>query len=316
MIVPNVSPYPVDDKQLVLIPLFGSCYHFTDPRHKNFQADNVEHLTNLAVWSWYSWRENTDAKEYGVPCKVYLQDILEPYTRPIFEKHGLDWNQDILTWTQDKVDYARLSQFACPLYDEQLKYYEQLILSDVDVFIPRTKINFFERYERFGNKHAQGFLMMYFQTNAGMRDTSRQSYLSYLERSHIDKCGIGVLEHVLEVYNDITGKSSKLDFFLNPDSELMWNSSGIWIYPARWTHENQKDMIAWLEQCALDLGNDEIIATTAYHLFRSNIFNITEQFGMTHHRHIGTIKKLNIDTIENSIIHGKDIVHLLDKELI
>ena len=294
-------------KQLFLIPFFASKYHRTDPRMRGFSESDVNDKARLAALSYRSWQDNTDARSWGVDCKIYLQDILAPYVRGVFEQHDIE----VMTYSCPNVRYARLSQFVCAFWDKRFRDCDQLFLSDFDVIIPRFEPDFFNFFERCGvypNQQAQGLSKVWFKTNEEMRKTSRGDYLTYLEKSHKEKKGIDVLSENLKNHQLLTGLlfPVDIDLFLNPQTRLMFNSSAIWKFPAKRMHKTLPKLIEWLRSYALGLGNDEIIATTAYYLFPFEVFSLQDELDFRVLR-VNDIASVDFKNLKNTVIHCKDL---------
>ena len=159
--LPNMESHEVPPKiaspskaGLVLIPVFTS--------HTDSRGDFFEHHGGLsAIWARRSWLMNTDAMDYGIEVKLYIEDRLrdQEIIRSILEDNYVT-DEDIIWFDGSKVEgavparweagYESRTAKKCILFgDRQLCEYDWVFQFDSDVFVIKngeTRLPFFYEF--------------------------------------------------------------------------------------------------------------------------------------------------------------------------
>lgn len=120
---------------LVLLPIFLGFPNFLPDRD-----DAAHHVTRSAIWARRSWLMNTDALDYGIAVKFYVEEHVRDSAAPIFEKNFVD-EADILWFDGSQLEGTLGSGMThgikkCSSYnDDRFRDYDWIFDVDSDVFV-------------------------------------------------------------------------------------------------------------------------------------------------------------------------------------
>lgn len=100
--------------------------------------ESTEHIENYvaksAAWSLKTWKENSDAKLFNIPCYIYVESTIADAALPILYENGVPKDDIIVA---DYPDTEWLAKCLQPVFDKQFEKYEYIIISDADMFVLR-----------------------------------------------------------------------------------------------------------------------------------------------------------------------------------
>lgn len=246
----QISAYPGKSKKcIMLFPLYSDM--------KN--VDLLYAYTRGAIWSRYSWLKFTDAIDLDIKIGFYVDKEAIDRIIPIFEKFGINRSTDIFLFNASSIRlrwYRKLLIFN----DQQFADYEWVILVDSDNFMAcklQRKMPFFE----------------------------------YVIQRPIEKC-LGVLgfkiyskdmrsQRISEFYDKVSG------IYPEPDYEKQFCRilGELYMYPAKFMHNNHPEDCRWIEEAAEIVGIDEIVFEIWWHLNKSNkVFRLAEEINIKSYR--------------------------------
>ena len=138
--LPRVEDFPnwqgTSEFACLLIPVFSF-------------DESVEHIESYvakaAAWSLKTWKENSDASLFNIPCFIYVEDSISDAAMPILKDYGVPSESIIVS---EYGNTERLAKCLQPVFDKRLEKYEYLIISDVDIFAIKgpenVRLPFFE----------------------------------------------------------------------------------------------------------------------------------------------------------------------------
>ena len=154
----QIPPRPdkVSKSGIVLLPLFEG--------HPN-RSDICHHVAMSAIWARRSWLVHTDANDYGIEIKFYVEECIRDKALPILERNFVE-ERDIIWYDDgDKLEgvipnpegdgYMTWGIKKCASYtDNRFRDYDWIFDIDSDVFAVSArgeKVPFFEKF--FSNFH-------------------------------------------------------------------------------------------------------------------------------------------------------------------
>ena len=143
-------PENISNRGIVLIPVFIGY-----PSLLQYDKNHVAHHVAIsAVWARRSWLMNTDAHDYGIDVKFYVEDKAKQYALPIFERNYVEAS-DILFFDGNKLEGLLEDGMThgikkCASYnDDRLREYDWIFDVDSDVFVMSTddrRLPFFQTF--------------------------------------------------------------------------------------------------------------------------------------------------------------------------
>ena len=141
-------PEKVSKRALVLIPIFNG----------ESLIDNVSHHVAMsAVWARRSWMLHTDANEYGIEIKFYIEECVRDKALPILERNFVE-EQDIIYFDGSQMEealpsgdgYATFGAKKTAIYtDDRFRDYDWIFDVDSDIFAiswDDMKLWFFQKF--------------------------------------------------------------------------------------------------------------------------------------------------------------------------
>ena len=154
--LPDLEPNQVMDgtvrepgKYLMLLPMFEG------QRDKAYIAD---HVALSAIWARYSWLRYSDALEYNVEIKFYVEERVKDQAIPVLDRNFVD-PSDVIFFNADKLEgvwphvgggwITGGMKKAASYNDYRFKNYEWVFDMDSDIFVlsqNREKLPFFRTF--------------------------------------------------------------------------------------------------------------------------------------------------------------------------
>ena len=113
--------------------------------------ESGEHILNYvakaSAWALKTWKENTDAHLFNIPCYIYVESTIAGFAIPILRENNIPDDHIIVA---DYTNTERLAKCLQPIFDESLEDYEYIVIADVDIFAVKSeddypkKLPFFE----------------------------------------------------------------------------------------------------------------------------------------------------------------------------
>ena len=120
---------------VVLIPLFDD----THPRREG-NCRLIELYAQGAVWTFYSFLNNTDAILQNVAVKFYVEDKVKNFVYPILRENHIS-ESDIIEWHWTFSNHGVLSKKLYAFLDEHLRHYKHVFIADSDLWVVRSETN-------------------------------------------------------------------------------------------------------------------------------------------------------------------------------
>ena len=106
------------------------------------------------IWARHTWLKHTDALNYGIEVKFYIDEKVKDIALPIFEVNGID-TDDLLFFDSDPIEREDLganhppSKKLVAFADDRFKDYDWIIIIDCDIFVMSftgVPVPFFEKF--------------------------------------------------------------------------------------------------------------------------------------------------------------------------
>ena len=147
-------PDSISKRGLVLLPIFSGF-----PNNFPLRDDVAHHVASCACWARRSWLVNTDANDYGIEVKFYVEERVKDSAIPILERNFVE-ERDIIWFDGSRLEGV-LSGVGthgikkCASYnDDRFQDYDWIFDVDSDVFAVSAtgeKYPFFQNF--FSNCH-------------------------------------------------------------------------------------------------------------------------------------------------------------------
>ena len=205
------------------------------------------YIAKSAAWSLKTWKENSDARLFNIPCYLYVEAEVADAAIPILIDNGVPKDHILVA---DYKNTAWLSKCLQPIFDEsQLGSYEYIVISDVDMFALRgskdERLPIFEYIKRFkptgvGCKVIHEYIPFYWMTN-----------LQHLNEYEGNALEAPLIDVWCETLNAVAGRDD-LRQYVDGGSQDDRPWTGVMVI-----HSDSVKDKAWLEQACKRLGDDE-----------------------------------------------------------
>ena len=244
LLEPGPRPANPTRRCIVLITLF-----------EGSKAKYIELFFRTAMWARHSWLVNSDALDFDVEVKLYIEDVLEEKLRPLCEKNHIDWNRDVVTFHAEPapgIEWGDLGKQMCAYFDPQLAAYERIVVTDADAMIMRPpKVKNMPFFERLFDLPAE------YKNEIGYIKADKLNdnkyFMKVLEKSCAVELTIEEIFHRLS----ITYIAEKIDEMSNSITTV---SGWLWTYPARYFHQNRPEFVEWMALASRLIFNDQILS--------------------------------------------------------
>ena len=233
---------------LVLLPLFQSGARNT------FITDGG---AIGAIWSRHTWLKHTDAVDYGIEIKFYIDDKIKDVCLPIFEDNGIDM-ADLLFFDSDPIERADLggnhppSKKLAAFADDRFKDYDWIILMDIDIFAMAFNEKRTPFFEKFFSGCVEGQLgnMCAMAAGLGVPENWTAKLMDF------DNPWETLQEHWRSQAEKIVSKED-VSVFWNPHEPSMICGGVIHAYPAKAMMQTEK--AEWFINAARIMQDDEAV---------------------------------------------------------
>ena len=251
--------YPVGSERLVLIPIF-SCRFYGTHEHNPKAWNKLAAYARHALHARRTWMEHTDAREYGVAVKFYVDATVMGRVAPVLEAGGVDVEADvILFWdARGPEDWARLSKETRMLWDLRFRDYEWVVVGDADLFVSLGHLNFFERLEQ--ERLELGFLTLYHETGASLCEhgpvRDRVILTHGMEYARINSC-VHATGREFRDAKDLLERIGLERWRVTEEQALLIPALALMVFPAKSYHADRQFFLEWLRFYAPELGTGE-----------------------------------------------------------
>ena len=275
----QIPPRPdeISKRGIVLVPLF-------DGHPTKFDAVNYvsHHVAISACWARRSWMMHTDANDYGIEVKFYIEDCVRERAMPILERNFVE-EQDII-WYDDgnklegvissRDGYLTYGIKKCASYnDYRFRDYDWIFDIDSDVFAVSAeggKVPFFQRFFENSPEHQLGACLV----------SSCPEDPPYLTPSDIGWCN--QLKDSPEAWKNrfesVAGRDM-LERYFSPDYWFMTCNGSIVSFPAKHFMRERRDGCEWLISTTRELLDLEA-TLSLWHSMGNPVFNITKHVNL------------------------------------
>ncbi len=215
------------------------------------------------IWARHTWLKHTDALNYGIEMKFYIDEKVKDIAFPIFEANGIDTDH-LLFFDSDPIereDLGRDFQFTKKLAafgDDRFKDYDWIIIIDCDIFAMSFTGEPVPFFEKFFNGCIEGQI-----GNMCAMAMSRSVPLNWIERliahknrDHNDSWEALQQNWRLEAEKIISKEDVAV--FWDPQRLSMICSGFIHAYPAKAMMQNPENA-EWFINAARIMQDDEAV---------------------------------------------------------
>ncbi len=217
-------------KGLVIIPLFG---------HITGATDYVEFCGLIsALWARRSWLLNSDAMDYGVEVKLYMENHFRENAEimSILDTSGVT-DADILWFDGSSVEgavpvsdkagtYLARSAKVCTVYtNRELEDYDWIFMADSDLFVIKSGENRLPFFSDFFKQKLPYNLMSFYVND-------KPPAPPYQTEQVLPRVQLSSVEEWKSDFEALLG-SDMLDRYCNPDRWFMIPHSSLHAFPAK-----------------------------------------------------------------------------------
>ena len=263
--LPNLSePSPkvenTSKRLLVLFPLFSA----------RRGVDYVKESGAIgAVWARDSWLRNTDAIEYGIEMKFYVEDKVSDRAIPILQSNFVDM-EDVLLFNAEGFGDTHFSKKIVAFTDLRFREYDWILVMDIDIFaVSETgaKVPFFHAFFEGCIEGQIGNCCSLVRENGVPINWT--SYFSPPETPFDE-----AQARWRAVAETLVDKALIANFW---DEEVtsMITGGGMHVYPAKTLMQNS-DNLEWFIRVAQTIGDDEPVIAL-WHARGNPVWNVKER---------------------------------------
>lgn len=289
----------VDTRGVLLSPLFES-----KPWH-----DGIIHHNGIgAIWARRSWLLNSDAIDFGVEVKFYVEQKMLSEAAPIFRDNYVE-DRDILVfdgtpydenaWLRDQAGVFTGEAKKCSIFtNSDLADYEWVFMADSDLFVmssQQRKLPFFNQF--FQTMPQDGLVSMTTTSSEWIHDLHpHQTAISdgwCRTASHTrtepgneifkSKFAEFVGDETVEVFHCVihpesvrtfhTDQVKLIDLYFKTDHWYLNCQNGVMAFPARHFMAERWEDCQWLDAAAHALLSDELVFSV-WHSRGNNLYEI------------------------------------------
>ena len=211
----------------------------------------IEHyIAKTAAWALKTWKENSDAHLFNIPCYIYVEENVADVTLSILKEN------QVPACNIKVVEYANtewLAKCLQPIFDPDFQQYEYIVIADLDMFALKSrdgeKLRFFESVRQskpigFGCKTFTEQLPTYWTPN--IVDFQKYKYNRIIDEKDMIDVWCKTVQSLLN------GKSVRKHFDKGHEDNRPW--TGIMVAQSD-AFKNK----TWLEKACHTLPDDESV---------------------------------------------------------
>ena len=248
---------------IVLIPLFKT--RFPDMPIEEIRRTHAR----AAMWARSSWMRNSDACQYNVSVKLYIEDVLIDELRPMLEHNFIDCDNDVIVFKQGEhgipkleTDWFGLSKEMACFFDERLTKYKRIVRANADMWVmspgSHTKAEIFKPLLKARCAEDTNKIMF----SKVMRGTKgfKHDNARVLHREHDawHSC-TGFSKPSYEYFEVLIEELGLADYLDMPASSVVRCCGAIEVYPIRHFHEHHQEALDWFKRVAPLLGSIDTV---------------------------------------------------------
>ena len=220
---------------------------------------NNEYIVKSACHARRTWIINSDAVDFGVPCKFYVEESEKDALLPIFEQNSIDTDRDVIYFRCpddsappcNKRDHHRKKMSF--IKDSRFEDYKWMLISDSDLFISRgsdwngQKLPIFEKLT--DHKPNYGILRI----APGSQD-SVEKWMNRVDVGDFEinrEAWFGIIESLVTPEHLKKIKDNPVD--------LISSAASLHAFPSRHFMKEKKADCEWLYNAAQQLDSDETV---------------------------------------------------------
>ena len=218
---------------------------------------NSEYIVKSACHARRTWIMNTDAVDFGVPCRFYVEESEKDVLLPIFEQNHINTDRDIIYFncpddaapSCNKRDHHRKKMSF--IKDSRFEDYQWTLVSDSDLFVARganwdgQKLPIFEKLTI--HKPNYGIL----RYGPGSQDSAEK---------WMNRVNVGSFEQNRDAWFDIIESLVAPDHFKkikdNP-VDLIGSACSLHVFPSEHFMKEKTADCEWLYNAVQHLDSDE-----------------------------------------------------------
>ena len=246
---------------------------------RSYWSSNAEYIVKSACHARRTWIMNSDAADFGVPCRFYVEESEKDVLLPIFEQNNINIDRDIIYFNCpddsappcNKRDLHRKKMSF--IKDPRFEDYKWTLISDSDLFISRganwngEKLPIFEKL--MSHKLNYGIL----RYGPGSQDSVEK---------WMNRVDVGSLEQNREAWLDIIESLVPPEHFKkikeNPIN-LIGPACSLHVFPSQHFMKEKKADCEWLYNAALHLDSDETVLAI-YEKGGADLWSFENEFEM------------------------------------
>ena len=218
---------------------------------------NSEYIVKSACHARRSWIMNSDAVDFGVPCRFYVEESEKDVLLPIFERNQINIERDVIFFKCpddsalpcNKRDHHRKKMSF--IKDQRFEDYKWTLVCDSDLFISRganwngEKLPIFERL--MSHKPNYGIL----RYGPGSQDSAEK---------WMNRVDVGSFEQNREAWFDIIESLVPPEHFKkikDDPGSLIGPACSLHVFPAQHFMTEKQADCEWLYNAAQHLDSDE-----------------------------------------------------------
>lgn len=226
-----------------------------------------------AIWARHTWLTSTDAIDYGIEIKFYIEDVLESAVLPILKENRIDM-KDVIFFDGSELENDEVIRLVgkkmIPFWDVRFKDYDWIFTMDCDIFAMAPAGKKLPFFEEFFKSCIEGEIGNCYAMNHGYGAmpnwVARYSNLDTVEYNKAERLWKQKAAQVVS--------REMVDSLWAPEVESIIAGGEMHAYPAKCMMEDY-EMIEWFRKAASILQDDEVVMTF-YHLLGNPVWNIRE----------------------------------------
>ena len=259
--LPNMetAPPPVEHpskRGLLIFPLFRG----------GADTDLAHHDAQAACWARHTWLSFSDARDFGIEAKFYVEEQCQEQVEAVFEQNHI-LSEDVVYFEADHLEdrypdgsFTGYGKRAAFYTDKRFKEYEWIVQADTDIFVMSGKKEKFPFFQPFFDACQEPIIgSLGFNNRGGLVqkpfpniDSSYWIYRVFPHNYRSVKTDDEYVAEWLRRAKDLVGENAIKPFY---DSSLRFAEphTGISTFPARYFMKHRWEDCEWLSKAGREL---------------------------------------------------------------